>query len=450
MVSGVNSTLLDLLMDLSTGAAVADDVLERHMENIRKLNSVLHAFITVFDKPLRVGDYGKRPLMGASVAVKDLIYVKGYPTTAGSKILRNFIPNYSGKVVERLVAKGATIHGKTNLHEFAFGVTNKNPHYGDCMNPWKGDRISGGSSGGSAVAVACGMAAAALGTDTAGSIRIPSSFCGVYGFKPTYGLISRNGVIPLSWSLDHVGYLGRSIRDLAFLTGLTSDKPISQDLTDFSKSFKPVEIKRLRVGVPRKHFLDHVEEDVSKNFDRTISTLESEGAIVRDVVLPNYSLFRDCRHLIVHAEAAAFHMKMFRERSGEYGEDVRRRLLEGMTIPATSYITALRVRSILLEQFRGLFKDVDILAMPTTVITAPRLDATSVEVGGAVLDIRAATLRNTEVFNVVGAPALSMPNGFSRDGLPTSLQLVSDLNTDWGLLEIAASLEELIRPSVTP
>lgn len=233
---------------------------------------------------------------------------------------------------------------------------------------------------------------------------------------------------------------------------MTSYKPIYKDLTDFLKSFKPAEIKRLRFGIPRKHFLDYVEEDVMKNFERTISVLDSEGASVRDVVLPNYSLFRDCRHLIVHAEAAAFHLKMFRERSGEYGEDVRRRLMEGMTIPATSYITALRTRSILLEQFRGLFKDVDILAMPTTVITAPRLDATSVEVGCTVLDIRAATLRNTEVFNVVGAPALSMPNGFSREGLPTSLQLVSDLNTDWRLLEVAASVEELIgpSPSVTP
>jgi len=436
-----DKTLLDLLRELTSGALDAEDVLEAGMSCIRDLNESLHAFITVFDTPLRRADYKRRPLKGVPISVKDLIHVKGYPTTAGSKILRDYMPDYTAEIVEILLKLGATVIGKTNLHEFAFGVTNKNPHYGNCINPHRRDRISGGSSGGSAVAVATGMSALALGTDTAGSIRIPASYCGVTGFKPSYRLLSRNGVLPLSWSLDHVGYLGKSVRDIAFITGLTTQPPLFRD---FRRSFRPYDLRRLRIGIPRNHFLEHVEEDVMHNFERTIGLLDRNGADVKDITFPDYEKFRDCRHIIVHAEAAAFHLKMMRESLGDYGEDVRRRLLEGMSIPASSYITALRARGPLLAKFRRIFREVDVLAMPTTVITAPKIDAESVEVAGVEFDVRTASLRNTEVFNVVGAPAISMPNGYSREGLPTSLQLVADINADWTLLSIAAGVEDLL------
>jgi aspartyl-tRNA(Asn)/glutamyl-tRNA(Gln) amidotransferase subunit A len=438
--------LLEQLKELSAGTVEAEDIWQAEMRRIRDLNSDLHAFITVFETPLRRTDYRRRPLKGVSISVKDLIHIKGYPTTAGSKILRDYVPNYTANIIEGLLKLGASIIGKTNLHEFAFGVTNKNPHYGDCLNPWRKDRISGGSSGGSAVAVATGMSAIALGTDTAGSIRIPASYCGVIGFKPSYGLLSRHGVIPLSWSLDHVGYLGRSVRDIAFLTGLTTEPALFRD---FKKSFRASDLRRLRVGIPRNHFLDYVDEDVMYNFEKTIEQLDSNGADVKDVTFPDYDAFRDCRHIIVHAEAAAFHLKMFRERFSDYGEDVRRRLLEGLTVPASSYITALRARGRLLAEFRRLFREVDILAIPTTVITAPRIDAQYVEVTGVKMDVRTASLRNTEVFNVVGAPAISLPNGFSREGLPTSVQLVADINQDWTLLSIAAAVEGLLKTSVS-
>ena len=438
--------LLEQLKELSSGTVEAEDIWQAEMRRIRDLNSDLHVFITIFENPLRRMDYRRRPLKGVSISVKDLIHIKGYPTTAGSKILKDYLPDYTANIIEKLLKLGASINGKTNLHEFAFGVTNKNPHYGYCLNPWRRDRISGGSSGGSAVAVATGMSAIALGTDTAGSIRIPASYCGVIGFKPSYGLLSRHGVIPLSWSLDHLGYLGRSVRDIAFLMGLTIEPPLFRD---FKGSFRASDLRRLRVGVPRNHFLDYVDEDVMRNFEKTMGLLDSSGADVRNIAFPDYNAFRDCRHILVHAEAAAFHLKMFRERFSDYGEDVRMRLLEGMTIPASSYITALRARVRLLTEFRRLFREVDILAMPTTVITAPRIEAQTVEVAGVEMDVRTASLRNTEVFNVVGAPAISLPNGFSREELPTSVQLVADINQDWKLLSIAAAVEGLLDSSVT-
>ncbi|GBC69787.1 Glutamyl-tRNA(Gln) amidotransferase subunit A [archaeon HR01] len=442
-------TVIDFIGRVSRDPAWLEESYQIVKDRVERLNNSLHAFITVFSHPIRLKDCLRRPLAGAPVAVKDIMHVEGHPTTAGSKILKNYVAEKSAEVVERLLAAGGAVNGKTNLHEFAFGVTNKNPHYGDCINPWKRDRVSGGSSGGSAVAVATGMALAALGTDTAGSIRIPASLCGVYGFKPSYETISREGVLPLSWSLDHVGYLGNSVRDLALLTFLTARKPAFRDLRGF-KAFRAARLKGLKVGVPKNYFLDFVEEDVRRNFEKTLDLLSGEGASLLDVVFPRPDLFRDCRHIIVHSEAAAFHLKMFRERHRDYGEDVRARLAEGLAIPASSYITALRSRKALIREFRSLFKNVDIIAVPTTVVTAPRLDASTVEVAGVELDVRSALLRNTEFFNVVGAPALAMPNGFSRDGLPTSIQLVSDIGTDWRLLSVGARLETLLSPSVSP
>src|SRR5256712_2952914 len=204
---------------LASRSIHADELLESQLDNIRRQNDELRAFITVFPG----GERGNRrgSLRGIPISIKDIIHVKGKPTTAGSKVLLGYVPRVDAAVVSTLKEAGATLTGKTNLHEFAFGVTNLNPHFGNCRNPWKTERISGGSTGGGAVSVAAGMSCAAIGSDTAGSIRIPASLCGVVGYKPTYGLVSRDGVIPLSWSLDSIGFLTKSVRDAVILASVT-------------------------------------------------------------------------------------------------------------------------------------------------------------------------------------------------------------------------------------
>ncbi|MDJ0269559.1 MAG: amidase [Aigarchaeota archaeon] len=430
------------------------DIFDACMENVKRFNDRLRAFITIFNYEQPRARRGK-PLYGMPISLKDLIYTAGKPTTAGSKILSSFTPSYDATIVERLMAGGAVITGKTNLHEFAFGVTNKNPHYGVCRNPWNEDRISGGSSGGSAVSVAAGMSLASIGTDTAGSVRIPASLCGVVGYKPSYGLISRHGIIPLSWSLDHVGFLTRSVGDAAFLAALTAgrdkrdESTIPAKLVGIEAAIRPAQLRRLKIGIPRNYFLDILEQDVRRVYEDTIARAEAEGATLREVEVEKIESINAVRYIIVHAEAAAYHRRFIQERFNEYGEDLKRRLAQGLAIPASTYLNAQRARRRLSERFRRVFKDVDILITPTTPITAPRVEDNTVELDGRVMDVRPALLRLTEPINVVGAPAISIPAGKSRDGLPIGVQLVADVLQDRKLMAAALALEKILPPTAT-
>ncbi len=406
--------------------------------NVQELNSKYNAYITFFEKPLTRQAFNKKPLRGATIAVKDIFHIKGYPTTAGSKLLAQNLSENTAVVVEKLLEAGAAVNGKTNLHEFAFGVTNVNPHYGTCLNPFDVRRVAGGSSGGSAVAVALNMCDAALGTDTAGSVRIPASFCGLVGFKPSKGLISLEGVIPLSWSLDHVGVICRSVWDAALLTSLMSDsfkKPLN---------IRPLKLEEIRIGVPENYFLDFLDEDVRRNFERTVEKAVEEGCEVVNVKVEKPEVAARCRFIIVHSEAAAYHLKLCQGRMYEYGEDVRKRIASGLAIPASVYLNALRARKTLTSIFRKVFKVCDVLATPTTIIPSPMVDEEVVEVDGKSFDVRTAILRNTEVFNLYGVPAISIPNGFTKKGLPTGLQLVGDLLDDIHLLRVAYSFEKML------
>jgi len=414
---------------------------------IEDLNDRLKAFITVFTRDENTHSVSE-PLLGAPISLKDLFYTKDKPTTAGSRILAGFKPSFNAPVVDALSSSGALIIGKTNMHEFAFGVTNKNPHYGVCRNPWDRERISGGSSGGSAVSVAAGMCLASLGTDTAGSVRIPASLCGVVGYKPTYGMVSAKGVIPLSWTLDHVGFLTRSVEDAALLMRITtSHRPPAEPL---EYSIKPAELKGIRIGIPRNYFLEHLQEDVERVFYDVVDILQREGAKVRDITIEAVEQMVRVRYVIVHAEAAAYHKRFIRDRFNEYGEDLKRRLAEGAVIPASTYINAQRLRKKLVGSFRRVFKEVDILLTPTTAVTAPRVDEENVAVGDVVMDIRPALLRLTEPFNVVGAPVLSLPAGLSRERLPVGLQAIADVMDDDTLLSIGMALESVIKPIGNP
>src|SRR2546426_3276875 len=421
----------------------AEELLESQLDNIRRQNDELRAFITVFPGGERGS--GRGSLRGIPISIKDIIHVKGKPTTAGSKVLLGYVPRVDAAVVRALKEAGATLTGKTNLHEFAFGVTNLNPHFGDCRNPWKKDRISGGSSGGGAVSVAAGMSCAAIGSDTAGSIRIPASLCGVVGYKPTYGLVSRDGVIPLSWSLDSIGFLTKSVRDAVILASVTftGGAGFAPRRARERGRIRPLKLRGLRLGIPR-NLLEPLEEDVRRRYEASLDSAEKEGARLMELRLENLQAMAAARNIIVHAEAASYHREMLKDRFADYGKDVRERLLQGLLIPATTYLAAQRVRRKLAASFRGLFKRVDLLVLPTTCISAPRLKTSRVVVGNTSMDVRTALLRLTEPFNLVGAPAISIPCGATREILPVGLQLVGDVMADQKLLSAALSFEKVL------
>src|SRR3989449_2373527 len=419
----------------------AGELLESQLDNIRRQNDELRAFITVFPGGERAPT-GRGSLRGIPISIKDIINVKGKPTTAGSKVLLGYVPRTDAAVVRALKEAGATLTGKTNLHEFAFGVTNLNPHFGDCRNPWKKDRISGGSSGGGAVSVAAGMSCAAIGSDTAGSIRIPASLCGVVGYKPTYGLVSRDGVIPLSWSLDSIGFLTKSVRDAIILASVTFTGATARVPRNGGK-IRPLKLRGLRLGTPR-NVLEPLEEDVRRKYEASLNIAEKEGARLMEIQLENLQAMAAARNIIGHAEAAACHRELMRDHFADYGKDVRERLLQGLLIPATTYLAAQRVRRKLTASFRRLFKRVDLLVLPTTCIAAPRLKTSRVVVGNTSMDVRTALLRLTEPFNLVGAPAISIPCGATREVLPVGLQLVGDVMADQKLLSAALSFEKVL------
>ena len=427
----------ELRRQLSSGAVSAKELLDVRRRRIRKLNDKLNAFITVFGEASASGRHSARrtPLLGITISLKDNIYVKGHRTTAGSRVLDRFVPTRDADIVVRLKGAGAVLLGKTNLHEFAFGVTNINPFFGDCRNPWDRERVSGGSSGGSAVAVASGMSCAAVGTDTAGSVRIPASLCGVVGYKPTYGLISRRGIVPLSWSLDTVGFLTRSVEDAAFLTSLVCDGSTT------IRRCRPIRLRGLRIGVPR-NMLQEVEEDVRLRYEDALALAEDAGAKLVRFDFPYVGETIACRSLITHAEAASYHRRYFFEKYTQYSAELRKRLAQGLAIPAAVYLDAQRARGPLIERYMSIFRIADLIALPTTPTAAPTIrDSKN---GETSKKIRAALLTFTEPFNVYGAPAISIPCGLTRRKLPVGLQLAGNLNSDNLLLSAALSLERLL------
>jgi aspartyl-tRNA(Asn)/glutamyl-tRNA(Gln) amidotransferase subunit A len=432
------------------------EVTEGYLGAIRELNPTLNCFITVLEETARrQAEEAQRrqerheflsPLQGIPIAIKDLVYMEGVRCTAGSKILSESVAPYDSYVVRRLKKSGAVLLGTTNLHEFASGITNMNPHFGPVRNPWDPERISGGSSGGSTAAVSAGLAAAAIGTDTGGSIRLPAALCGVVGFKPTYSLISRIGVIPLASSFDTVGTLTNSAWDAAALLAVlaghdegdvsTADIP----LPDYAKQATepPGELK---VGVPQGYFLEGLDEGVDREFHLFLERLARLGCRPEPMELSGLGAVQDIFYPIRRAEAAAFHEKWFPSKAEMYGEDVRRSLELGMKVPATAYINAQNSRPALREAFLGSMAGFDALAVPTSQITAPAVGQNSVDLGGRQVDVQSTLVRLTLPFNVVGFPSVSVPIGLSG-GLPVGAQLVARPFEEAVLLKLANAYEE--------
>ena len=439
------------------------------LARIDQLNPKLNAYITVtaelavaqakkaeaelFAPRGRKGRRDRGPLHGIPISLKDNIYTKGIRTTAGSKILKNFIPQHDAAVWTKLQEAGAILLGKTNLHEFAYGVTTNNPHYGPTRNPWDLARIPGGSSGGSAAALPAGLCYGSIGTDTGGSIRIPASLCGIVGLKPGIGRVSAEGVVPLSSHLDFVGPLARTAVDAVLLLDpiFARDKaePSLESVQKFSKG-----TNKFRLGLPKEFFLDLVSDDVYIPFHEAVRSLQKHGAKVKEVSIPLLSETEEAGNRIAWAEATHYHQQAgwFPAHSAEYGEDVRARLEMGTKISATDYLQALDSRDKFIQQFHFAMADaeVDALVVPTTPIAAPLIGEESTPIGKANHPTRALLLRLNRPGNLAGIPAISVPCGFTSAGLPVGLQLIGAVTDELLLLRIAHRLEEFNPQSKRP
>ena len=431
------------------------------LRRIERHNPALNAYLTVTgEQALAAARRAEKKLMqrgsrrsnslllGIPIALKDNIWTRGVRTTAGSKILRDFVPDEDATVVRKLDRAGAILLGKTNLNEFAYGITGANAHYGPVHNPWGLDRISGGSSAGSAAAIAAGLSVASVGTDTGGSIRVPSGLCGTVGLKPTFGRVSIFGTIPLSPSLDHVGPMGRCVADVAILLGLLAGR----DRLDPASSPKPTQsyygvlrkpIQKLRLGRPREHFWEKLDPEVRRATEAAVRDMEKRGAAVREVTLPSLKKSLDASTTVSLAEALHFHKTAdyFPARTSEYGEEVRQRIESGEKVTAVQFLAALDVRKQLVMEFEAALRDVDAIVTPMAPVPAPRIGAESVEIEGEQVGVRPALVGSARPANFTGLPAISVPCGFTRDGLPVGLQFIGRAFDESTLLQVAHSYE---------
>jgi aspartyl-tRNA(Asn)/glutamyl-tRNA(Gln) amidotransferase subunit A len=381
------------------------------------------------------GDFSP-PLAGVPLAVKDLFLTRGLPTTAGSRAPHEFsAADRDAEVVRRLRRSGGLLIGKTTLHEFAFGITNENEHFGPTRNPWNPAHMSGGSSGGSAVAVAARMCCGALGTDTRGSVRIPAACCGVAGLKPTFGLLPTDGVVPLSPTLDHVGLLASSVDDL------------TEILSALAPRFRRSLIRASEAEVPvlgyAPYYFRLLDDDVERAVRAAMAVFVDAGLPVEEVEIPELDEALVASDVISRAEAVTLHHRQLRETPHLYGERVRQRLLTGYDLTARDLVLAHRQRERLVKAFRRVFRRVDCLAAPTLPVAAPAIDTTEITIAGATEGIVPCFVRLAAPQNMAGIPALSVPCGFSSRGLPFGLQLMAWRGGDARVLRLGALFQRL-------
>lgn len=380
------------------------------------------------------------PLHGIPIALKDLIETAGVRTTAASALLKDYVPTQDATIVQRLKQAGAVLLGKLNLHEFAYGASGIISYFGATKNPWNTGHIAGGSSSGSAAAVAAGLCHAAIGTDTGGSIRLPASCCGVVGFKPSYGLLSLRGVIPLSWSYDTAGPMARTVADNALvLQAIASHDPEYI----YSGSFPPVhypaateeDTSSVRLGVPREPFWEDLDAEVQQAAEAALKLLDQMTAGAREV---HVSIPSDMA--IFRCEPFVYHEKNLSQHAGEYHPDTFRRIAGGASVTMVECVEGYRKLQQHRHDIMRVFKEADLLITPTTPVLPPAI--ASLE--AAPEDLRPAEmrmLRNTRPFNVFGLPTLSLPCGFSKSGLPIGLQISGAPGAEGTVLAVAQRLE---------
>ncbi len=504
VTQGPPMTLTVALRLLRTGRLSPIELVERRLDRIRRAEE-LNVFISVFEEQARreaqaaleaLKSRSDGLLTGIPIAIKDLMQVRGYAMTGGSRALDEAPSSTDAEVVTRLRDAGAVILGAVNLHELAYGVTSENPHFGAVKNPRRPEHMAGGSSGGSAAAVAAHLALGAVGTDTGGSIRIPAAACGVVGLKPTYGRVSRRGVLPLSWSLDHVGPLAFTCADAAVLLAVMADGPSEQErafarvlagrplapgeeyvlgpgLTaaawlaqaiagdvdgatcelddgrqnicrpDMSMARVREVLAGLRVGTPPDEWLHPVQDDVASAWRVALERLREAGAPISVIEPPPMSVIRAAQFVVLHTEAAAFHRTRLRRHPDKLGPDVRLRLQFGECLLAVDYVQGQRMRSQVADGFLRLFERVDVLVLPALPLAAPTLGARLVAFGDQKEPVHRALTRYTAAFNQSGLPALVVPVGTDGRGLPLAVQIAGRPYAELDILRVGIAIEAL-------
>ena len=437
-------TIDDFGHRLRAGDLSAVDLTNECLRRIEVDAGRLNAFIHVMadearrqaaeaDRDLAAGrDRG--PLHGVPVSVKDIVDIGGIPTTAASRVRDGHVAVSDAPIIANLRQAGAVLIGKTNLDEFAFGTMSRDSAFGPVRNPHDASRSPGGSSGGSAVSVAAGMVLASIGTDTGGSIRIPAAACGIVGFKPAYGEVSADGVVPLSRTLDHVGPFARSVGDAWLmyhaLLGVLLTPPLRVRALGY-----------VRLGLPRTYFLELLDAGVRARFEEAVAALRAAGARVDEVEMAHASTTPAVYRHIHGPEGAAYHATLLDTVPEKYTPTVRERLETGRRVVAVDYLRALNERDVLRREVDAALAGCDALVLPTLPIPAPPIEADTIVIDGAEQQVRAVMLRNTQLFNLTGNPAISLPCGRTSDGLPCGLQLVGHKQQTDLLLAVALSVE---------
>ena len=442
-------TIADAAPRLAKGQLKSEKLTEECLSQIEALNPKLNAFITVTadealkaardaDKDIAGGRY-RGPLHGIPVSLKDLVDLKGIRTTAGSLVRASHVATEDAVVTSRLRDAGAVFVGKTNLHEFAFGTTTEDSGFGKAHHPVDPSRSPGGSSGGSAIAIATGMSLGTVGTDTGGSIRIPAAVCGIVGLKPGWGEISASGVVPLSRQLDHVGPLGACVTD-AWIQ-YNAMLPAGRQTTGVPAA---ASLKGLRLGVPAGYLFDQLDADVERVVMSTIDTLRRSGAIVTEVAIPHATDMAAIYLHLVLGDAAEYHARTLISRPQDYTPNVRLRLEMARYVLAEDYVRALRGKAVIAHEVDRAMDGVDALVLPSLAIPAPPIGAVTMPVKGGPEAVRTLMLRCTQPFNLSGHPAISIPCGHAHGGLPIGFQLAGHHGQTPALVQAALAVERAI------
>ena len=433
------------------------EVIDAHLARIEATEPTLNSFITLLpdrareaalraESQILAGQY-RGPLHGIPVGLKDLFNTAGVRTTSGSRIFDTFVPTQDCTVASRFQRAGAILLGKLNMHQFAYGPTGENFDYGHMHNPWNPELITGGSSGGSGSAAAAGQCTITMGSDTGGSVRIPAALCGIVGLKPTYGLVSRAGLTPLSWCLDHPGPLVRTVEDAALtmnvIAGFDARDPASanREIPDYTAALTG-SVQGLRIGLPVEYFDAPLDAQVAQKVREAVSILEGMGATVTEVSLPMFQDSQVISGAILMSEAAAYHRELLARDGDKLSPAVRLRLEAGLFVTAADYLKAQQARARFNREMAQLFENVDLLAGPTEPITAPPILATEVEIGEQKVGTTGALTQYTRPYNISGTPAISVPCGFSDSQMPIGLQLAGKPFDEMTVLRAAHAYEQ--------
>lgn len=384
---------------------------------------------------------------GIPMGIKDNIYIKGEVTTMAAKIHHDFVPSYNATVIDKLNEAGAIIIGKLNMHEYAWGATTNNPHYGPCRNPWDLEYIPGGSSGGSGAALIAHMTMATLGTDTGGSVRIPAATNGIVGLKQTYGRVSNYGSFPLAWTLDHIGPMTKTVKDAAALLEViagydpkdstTVNVPVDQYLDGITG-----DVKDLVIGINEEYFFNNVDKDIEQAVRNKIRQLEKEGARIQEVDIPSLQFSEWAVMTTIISEPAAIHQQNHLNRPEDFGEDLQFLFDLGELPSAVDYIHAQQIRRHLKQDFQNVFENIDVLITPTLPIQTPKIGADTVELNGEEVGVLDHIIRFTGPFNITGLPALSVPCGF-KGHLPIGIQIVGKPFDEKTILNVGYAIEQM-------